>query len=225
VAENDEFVIGKRGYGRNTQTAATVIVQLVEPWPKGGWTRLSSLIYRAGANDHLITVMRPCNMVRFAADAAAAQAAVVLTADPGVYNVKGTLATANNVIAASDYVAYKAADGTFKVDTVASGSGVSPTLTTNLPTGGVKAGDPLWFFGIVTDTNPNNNQAHPRFSGVASTTLTLTGGAGLGTIPDHKLLDLGNGQGQPLVIISDNVTAAGFLENVGVEYVYRSAIS
>ncbi len=221
MAVYEEYPVHQKVYGKITQTAATVIVKLVEPFPSCV-SRITGIRYRVGANDHIITVMRPLNRVTFAADAAASQAVVSLSADPGVYNTNGTLATANNVIAASDYVVYQAADGTFVLDTVASGTGTAPTLTTNLPTGGVKKGDPLWFFGIVTDTNPNDALAHTRFNALASSVVTFGRDDQLGTIPDHKYLKLGNGCFQPLIIHSDNVTAAGFLESVSVQY-YRKA--
>lgn len=223
-----EVVIGRKAYGYKTQTAATKITQLIEPH-QSGFTRLSALRYLVGANDHQLTLMRPFNKVTFTADAAGAQAVVNISADPGNYSALNPLCrTANNLIAANDFVVYRCADGTFVVDTVSSVATLAITLTANVPTGGVKSGDPLWFFGVAADVNPNNALANPILLGSATTTLTLVENEAncLGTIPDlGSGLSLGDGIYQPLILQSNNVTAAGFLELVGVEYVRRSPLA
>lgn len=159
-------------------------------------------------------------MVKVASAAAASQAVINISADPGNYSaLNASCRTANNLIAANDWVVYQAADGTYIVDTVASVSTLAITMTTNCPTGGVLAGAPFWWFGIETDTNPNNGLVHPRFNALANTQLILGRMDGLTTIPDlGGGIQLGNGAWQPCVIVADNVTAAGFLENVGVEF-------
>lgn len=217
-----EHVLGRRSYGKNTQTAGTIIKQLVEPWPNA-WTRITGYRQTVSTTAHLLTLMRPFNLTTFSADAAAAQAVVNITADPGAYSAAGALATANNLIAANDWVVYEAADGTFVMDVVSSVSTLAITLTANLPTGGVKKNGKFWFFGIATDTNPNNNQANPRWNAAASTLFTLSRADALGSIPDHPLLNLGKGRYQPLILQIDNGTAASTMESVGVEYVRKAA--
>lgn len=215
-----EYVVGRRNYGKLTQTAGTVITRLIEPH-RDGITRLTGVQVKTLTTAHLLTLMRPCNRVRFTAAAAAGQAVVNISADPGVYP-SGVRAAAN-VIAAGDFVVYEVADGTFVVDTVASVSTLAITLTTNLPTSGVKSGGLLWWYGIVTDVNPNDAQTHPRWNLDASTATYLTRADGLTSIPDHKLLDIGGGKYQPLILHIDNGTAASILESVGVEYVRKVA--
>lgn len=220
MSEYGERVIGRRGYGLKTESFGTVITRLIEPMPNGV-TRLTGVTTTTLTTAHLLTLMRPCNRVQFTADAAAGQKVVYLSADPGVYSVKGTLAAADTALAASDYVVYEAADGTFVMDLANSVYGAAGvvTLTTNLPTGGVKKGGLVWFYGIVTELNPNNNAAHPRWNLAASTTNVFGRGEQMASLPDHKFLDIGGGCYQPLILHIDNGTAASVLESVGVEYV------
>jgi hypothetical protein len=224
----DDVVVARKAYGYLTQTAATKISRLIEPRPDG-FARLCSLIYLVGANDHQLTLMRPFNRVSFTADAAAGQAVVNISADPGNYSaINPNCRTANNLIAANDFVVYRCADGTFVMDTVASVATLAITLTANVPTGGVKSGDPLWWFGIATDTNPHDAAANPTLLASATTTFTPSVDAcrALGTIPDLAGgPTFGNGMNCPLILQSNNVTAAGFFVNVGVEYVHKSPLT
>ncbi len=216
------YPVGRRTYGKNTQTAATAIVQLIEPW-KDAETRIVGLQYTDLGTSHSITFMRPCNKTTVAADAAAGQASFTLTADPGLYSAGGTFATADNLIAANDYLAYQAADGTWVGDKVAAVAGLNIGMTVNLPTGGVKAGAPVFFYGTAADLNPNNHQVHPQLaSGTASTSLTFKQNEGfcISTIQDVVGLKVNNGVGQPVLIFSNNATAAGVLQYVAVEYVH-----
>ncbi len=206
---------GQNSYGAVTASANSVINRLVEP-VRNALTVITKMVYINQADAHTITVLRPLGSTTFAADAAAGQAAVVLTADPG--NYAATWRTADNLIGSGDYVVYRAADGTYVVDTVASGSGTTPTLTTNLPTLGVLAGAPLWFYGIKTDVNPSNAQAHPKF------TVVPTGsGYGVKNFPDSDsdIVASSIGVYEPLIIQSDNLISAGTLNFVSVAYTNR----
>jgi hypothetical protein len=217
-----EHVLGKRNYGKVTQTAGTAIVRMVEPW-QNGWTRLTMVRYTCGTTAHTLTLMRPFNVVTFTALGASGQAVVNISADPGHYSLAGTIATADNLIAGGDYVVYEVADGSYVVDTVASVSTLAITMTTNLPTSGVAIGGRFWWFGLAADTNPNNNQANPIYNAVASSVLTLGRSDGLCSIPDNRLLNVGKGKYQPLILYDANATAAGTIESVGVEYIRKAA--
>jgi hypothetical protein len=217
-------IAGRKTYGKITQAADTVITRLVEP-RKNVFTHITALAYTAAGTAHTLTIMRPLNKTTFTAAAAAAQAVVNIAADPGVYTGSRT---ANNVIAANDYVVYEAADGTFVLTTVSSVSTLAITLAANLPTGGVLQGGTMWFYGITTDTNPNDAQAHPQHTLTASVTTVLgndpgeAAGSVCSSLPPSKIPAVStllcNGKGDPLIVHSNNATAAGTLENVFVVY-------
>ena len=218
-----------KGWGKLTQNAGTVITRLITPM-QNMFTRLLYLVYTAGATAHTLTVMRPLGVTTFTADAASGQAVVNIAEDPGAYstNTGGTPRTANNGIAANDFVVYEAADGTYVLDTVSSVSTLAITLSNNLPTGGVVEGGKFWFFGVIGDTNPADALAHPQFTLAASTVTTLGGSPGeavggiVGTIPHGELwadMDVRHdGKNQPLIIHSGNATNAGVLEQVVAAY-------
>lgn len=166
--------------GRKDGASTTAFTAIIPPFPvplSSGLrseliSHVTKVIYTTAGTAHTIGIMRPFNWATFAADAAAAQATVVLNSDPGLYataaNWKyntvpgGTPRVANNIIAAGDWVVYQAADGTLVADTVASGNYAALVLTTNVPTGGVKAGGILWFFGVIGDSDPNTGFANPQ---------------------------------------------------------------
>src|SRR5258708_3059183 len=112
-----EYPIGRRNYGRLTQNAGTVITRLIEP-RQSAFTRIMSVFTKTSTTAPILTLMRPLNRTYFTADAAASQAVVNIAADPGDY--PSGVRTADNVIAANDFVVYEAADGTFVLDTVSS---------------------------------------------------------------------------------------------------------
>ncbi len=208
-------LFGTKSYGRLTQNAGTAIVRLVEP-RVGAFTHVSKVWYEAAATAHYMAVMRPLNRTTVASAASASQAVINITADPGDYSTAksgGTVRTSDNAIAANDYCVYQAADGTYVMDTVASVATLAITMTTNVPTGGVSAGAPFWFFGIHSDTNPNDATAHAKFTLPASTTTYLeSDSAGIGFIGTFSgILPAMTGTNEPVVLYIDNATNAGTL--------------
>lgn len=223
-----------RGWGKLTQTAGTLITRLITPL-FGAVTRLVSLAYTCGATAHTLTVMRPLGKTTVASPAAGGQNVINITNDPGKFSTTypgGTSNVADDGIAANDFVAYQCNDGTWVVDTVASVATLALTMTTNVPASGVAAGAPLWFFGIATDTNPADNLPHPQFTLTASqlTTLGDTVGEGIagfvGSIAHPPFMASGgattgnnmDGTNEPLIVQSNNITAAGTLETVQAMY-------
>lgn len=205
---------GQKKYGSVTQTAGTIINRMIEPM-RNAIAVIEKIIYINQADAHTITILRALGVTTFAADAAASQAAFTLTADPGVYLPASSWSTANNTIAAGDYVVYRCADGTYRMDTIASGTqgGGNLTMTNNFPTLGVTAGDPLWFFGIKTDTNPKDAQAHPKLTVIPS-------GSGYGVKEFNDAISAFDFY-EPMIVQSDNLTSAGTLNQVSVVYVDR----
>lgn len=217
----------RRFFGRVTQVADTVITRLIPP-ERGLFTTLADIWYICGGTAHALTVMRPLGKTYTTAAAAAAQAVINVARNPGTYSHFGTISTADNALAANDYCVYQTADGQYVVDTVASVSSLAITMTGNVPTAGVLAGAPFWFFGLTTDLNPANNTAHPVFTLTASATTKLGSDPGdtlvgaLGSIappPETRKLTSTtygrwplNGREEPLIIHSNNATAAGTIE-------------
>lgn len=224
-------VYGKKSYGRITQNANTKIVRLVEPMI-GACTHIQRAVATTSTTAHILTVLRPLNKVTTTAAAAAAQAVINISADPGNYT---GIRTADNAIAASDWVAYQCIDGTWVVDLVSSVSSLAITMTNNVPTSGVASGAEFWFFGIETDSNPCDATVHPRYTCTASSTNVFgsydaaVGWQGSIQAPNSSLFsasllhaDMKTGKGHPLLLVVDNATAAGTLEEVVAFYSDRA---
>ena len=221
-------VVGKKSYGRKTANAGTKIVQLIEPMPNAV-PHLLHVAVTTAATAHILTVLRPLNKTTTSAAAAASQAVINITADPGDYT---GIRTSDNGIAANDYCVYQCTDGTWVVDTVSSVSTLAITMSNNVPTSGVSSGAPFWFFGVETDTNPNDALAHPRYN-LAASGLNQFGspsasvgfdGAINGNFKASSGLDeaMLYGLDHPLILIIDNGSNASYIETVTVVYSDRA---
>lgn len=119
--------------------------------------------------------------------------------------------TANNLIASGDFLAIQTANPAVfflaAVSAAATAANGQVTVTaTAAPTGGVPAGADVYFFGTTTDVHPLTGEAHPAFSGTASTTTTLDGNGG------EVVASVGTDE--PLLFHSNNATATGVLETI-----------
>jgi hypothetical protein len=216
-------IYGSKTYGLKTETADTVITQLVEP-RRNLFTHIAAISYRAAGTAHTLTIMRPFARTTLTAAAAGAQAVINIAADPG--NYPATVRTADNAIAANDYVVVELPDGTFHIGIVSSVATLAITLTANLPTLGAASGAKVWFFGVAANTNPNDAQANPTFTMTASaiTTLGNDPGEAMGSVCGSFVGPTGlglDGKYEPLLVQSNNATAQGFLESVFAVYTNR----
>lgn len=212
------IINGAVAFPSKTANAGTIITQVIPP-RKDCYANLAAVVYTAAATAHTLTVMRPFNWTTFTADAAASQAVVNIAADPGTYSSGGlkdnpgnyTPSVANNGIAANDFVVYELPDGNFTLDTVSSVSSLAVTLSNNVPTGGVRKGMKLWFFGIITNTNPLTGVAHATWALADSATTTLEPTAGVPLLrTTHK--------DHPMILHSGNATNAGTLVRASAFY-------
>lgn len=192
--------------GRKTESAGTKIDVLVPP-KRNRKTKITKVTVQVGATAHTMSFMRPFARTTLSAAALAAQAVINLTADPGDYTGKST---ADNAIAANDYLVIEKPDGTFHVGVVSSVATLAITLTANVPTGGFSSGAKVWFLGIFTDTDPNTAVVHPTVTLPASgqTVLSSAHGAVVETV----------GVYEPILVQVSNATNASTVE--GVEGIY-----
>lgn len=217
--------------GRVTANAGTAYTQFIESLDNPGClTVLNFAQVTVGATAQTLVAMRPlsaqalpgssgqrCSCYLTAA-AAAGQAVININQDPGVYTAYSfkngaTPRTANNGIAANDYLAFQYPDGSWGVDTVSSVSTLAITLSNNLATGGLASGAPVWFFGISTNVNPYDGLVHPTFTLPASTVVNLGS-----TFPFCNSLGLA----EPILLYCANGTNASVLESVGASYANRT---
>jgi hypothetical protein len=194
--------VGHVGY--RTETADTLIEGVIPP-KKGCRTRVMKATYRSGTTAHVLTLMKPLGKTTLTAAAAASQAVVNITADPGL----GTLPGA---IAANDYVVLrKKSTGLCYLHKVSSVSTLAITLTANLAVA-LEAGDDFFFYGVTTNLATAIADGQMSLETTASAVNTYEGtAAGEGCFQS-------NGDDEPLIFSSNNATAAGFLRHIGVAY-------
>lgn len=195
----DPQFVGGTGLGGGTQNAGTVI-QFLAPPRSGAYTRLTTVTYVAGSTAHTVTYMRPIGKTTTSAAAAASQAVINLTADPG---------PSGNGIAANDFLAWQNSDGTFSFDKVSSVASLAITMTNSLSKA-VSSGAPVWDFGITSDTDPRTGVAHPAYVTTASAANTQTDSVG-GVVAALAPFE-------PILLNSDNASNAGKFTQITVAY-------
>lgn len=210
---------GGNTIGKKTATAGTVINVLV-PACKNAYTRVTKIKYTlfypnnssSGAEYslvHSITALRPIGRTVLSAAAAASQAVINLKADPGAaINVLNALGLAN-LIAASDIVVIRQDDGSFVQATVSSVSGLATTLTGNLSYA-ISAGADVWFYGVIADTDPRTNQAHPIFR------VPVAQAANVSEVftDENAGVIASIGYDEPIILQSNNTVDAGNFDQV-----------
>lgn len=183
-------------------------------------THVTKVAYTTGATAHLIGIMRPFNYTWTTAAIAANGTGLTIYDDPGVYSTNykyssplstGTATVADNAIAANDYVAIQLKDGTWHLSTIASGTfaGGDLVLTTAVPNitgGGVASGAPVYFFGVIANSDPATGLVSPQVTIGANETANVSwADATVGPVVALH-------PGDPLLFYSPNGTNAGTLE-------------
>lgn len=191
---------GGNGYTGLTQSAGTRI-RLVVPPNTRGYSRVTKLVYAAGATAHTLTFARPIGKTTANGSAASGQAVINLTADPG---------PSGNAINTSDLLAIRETDGVTRLYTVSSVSTLAITLTGNL-TAGAANGAKVWNFGALGDTDPTTGLVHPTLAAAASPTTVSQEDREGGVIATHE-------RDSPILIDSNNATNAGTFTQISWTY-------
>lgn len=234
--------VGTPPYAYNAANLYTPSVSAAPVATKANWLkapffgviRVTTLAINAGATvPHTVLIQRPLNWTYFPSGLAKNTTAIPngsgsgstgLFDDPGVYSTNYKYPTAGALFpgqvadaaisSTNLYVAYQLADGTWQLDTIASGTFNSTlTLTTGTPNrngGAILAGAPLFYFGAVPGTllDPANGQ-------VAASYLTHTASV-VNTFQDNIAgLYTALHAGDPMLVYDANGTNADVIEVAG----------
>jgi hypothetical protein len=190
------------GTGAQTLNTAGTPYTIPLPCRPGLKVALDSLVYTAGATAHKATLMRALDRTTLTAAPLTNQAVINIAA-----NVGAGLATGANAIAAGDWLIIKSrATGILYPVKVSSVSSLAITLTANVPYA-FAVGDPVYFYGIAADIEPETGLAHPAYALAASTTVTVSNSTGNGLAASSRM-------GEPVLLFIDNVTAQGTVNQV-----------
>ena len=199
-------------------------------------SRLATLQYTNPADAHALTILRPLNFTYFTAAVAAGTTNLPVAGDPGVYSTNylypltggngfangpgGPSQVSDHAAASGDYVMYQLLDGTWYVDTVAAGvysAGIlavtngppSPTVAAN---GGCNANGPVFYFGSTSTLDPATGYKPSTISTTATAATTIwIANTYAGSVTTLHY-------GDPLIVLSNNVTAAGTFNDVTIVY-------
>lgn len=189
---------GGNGHGGATQNAGTLI-QFVVPSRGNQITRVTRLSYLDSGTAHTITIMRPIGRTTVAGAAAVGQTLLNFTSEPGL---------GANTLAANDFVVIQEKDGiqrVYKISAVPTSYPGQVTLASNL-VAGCLGNEPVWNYGITTDTGVDGN-AHPFFTSLATSAIQTFTDSDSGIVAGFK-------PGDPLLLNSNNATNAGKLSNI-----------
>lgn len=205
-AEDKTNDMGAWGRGKRTETAGTVINTLV-PGTPGAYTYLTFARYTAQGTAHTLTMLRGQTHAECAT--AAAAAATAITVDRDMQDGAG------NALAANDYVAIKLDNGDWHlglVDTSGwtdANNTITLTSGTAIPTGrSVAVGAPVVSFGVAGDAN----HAAYTLTGTASATSNYPAVANAGPLAKSPQ------RNSPILLQSNNATAAGTIEGVSATF-------
>jgi hypothetical protein len=196
-------------YGSNLTAAAGTPITFMAPPSREGYTLLTAFIYKAAGTEHTVTVMRSLEATTLSASEAAAATVIDVTAAPGTGTPAG-------LIAANDWVVIQLDDGNFFLVKVSSVSANAITIATALPSAAA-ASNAFWFFGAPGDhvssqtTLKTNHAVGSQYKTGTSQTITRADYAA-GLLRSHA-------KHQPVVLYSDNATAAGQFEQITGAYV------
>lgn len=203
----------KKGFGfaGGTQTAGTVITALVQP-VRRMWTVLTTLIYTSAGTAHSLALMKPLSRGITTQAQVAGDTLVKSTTELGAAATNPATGAMLNAAAANDYIAVRLDNGRAHLSTISSVSTTSGVTTYNLntaiPTGrSVPANARIWYFGLTSD-------GHPILKPAVSVTSTKQD-VEAGLLSSDQPHD-------PLLVISDNITAAGNIEVVSGGYFSRA---
>lgn len=207
------------GIGRRTASAGTAIPIFIVPRPDRK-AKITYFKYTSLGTQHTVTAMRPLAKTTVKVAAAAGATSLVLTRDPGAYAANAAYdsrpvpSIADNIAQSGDYIAVRKPDGTWLFVTISGctvGADLSATVTVSaLPTGGIAAGAPVYFFGAAGDTDPNTGLALESFAPTVSATTPYDANGG-------AIVESLN-MGDPIALVSNNLVAAGIIEYVSGIY-------
>lgn len=196
---------GSFAYKRVTQTAGTVITRLIEPAMRGAKTRLTQLTYISGGTQHTVTILKALARTTVTAAQSASDTAVSVVSK----------AFRGDTVAASDYIVIQHNDGTFGAYLVSAVSNLTftiPSLSAALAIGNL-----VWIMGATGEAE------HIVLSPPASATTRYQDSIGGIACSGYRSVSGGtiyqrSGNDDPLLIHSNNATAASVVESASGYY-------
>lgn len=202
--EAPALIAHRGGFGIMNQSATADTVVVVNTQGKrGAYTYLVFVRYTVAGTAHTLNFMRAASKAKVATELAAAGTALVV--DAALTDGGG------NAIAANDYLAIELEDGLWHVSTISAWNGTTKTATLNtaIPTGyTARKNADVRCYGVPADTY---HDAYEIATGTSNTT-SHPAVANAGPLMRSKY------KNEPILLYSNNATAAGTFNNVAAIY-------
>lgn len=193
--------------GAKTQTAGTAITQLIQP-RSGSFVRVNKIGYTSGSTAHTLQFLRSQGSTVTTAASAAGDSTITLSSTSPITS---DFADASETLAANDYLAVQSTDGSYELVKVSSVSGQVVTLAATLAKA-VASGAKVYAFYELARAATAAGRPAILFYPTASALSTMGGES-----PEAAIVD-GDAAGAPVMLHSDNATAAGYVQYVAGVY-------
>jgi len=193
--------------GAKTQTAGTAITQLIQP-RSGSFVRVNKIGYTSGSTGHTLQFLRSQGSTVTTAASAAGDSTITLSSTSPITS---DFSAATETLAANDYLAVQSTDGTYELVKVSSVSGSVVTLTATLAKA-VASGATVYAFYELA--RPSSSAGRPAIAFYPTASALSTMG---GESPEAAIVD-GDKAGAPVMVHSDNATAAGYIQYLAGVY-------
>lgn len=190
-----------------TASAGTAIFKLIRG-ADGLITTINNIIYTSGSTAHTITILRPVAATTAAGGTNGGES-VITFADLGAMKI--TNSSSIELAATNDYIAWINTNGQYAYDTIGSVSGNEVTTTNSIGTA-IDGGAPVWIFGELARTT------HVTLSPPVSATTSMDVQVQAGQ-PGQINTNVRVGDGDPVIVTSNNATAAGTIVSISGTYV------
>lgn len=199
-----------RGY--HTESSGTAIKEVI-PAAGDGIPQINRLVYTSAGTAHTIYLMRACGETTTVQGSLTGVSTLTLAkTDPG----KATTG-ADETLASGDYLVWYDENSVYHADTVSSVSGSVVTMT-NALTADVLTGAKVWAFMEV------GRSIHTQLKPATSTTTEYIGNFQAG-LPKQQGVNISRtGVGEPLLVVVNNITAAGSIDYISGTYASSSNV-
>lgn len=189
--------------GAKTQSADTVITQLIQP-KSGAIARVNKIQYTSGSTAHTLQFLRSQGSTTTTAASAAGDSTITLSSTSPITS---DFSSASETLAANDWLAVQSTDGTYELAKVSSVSGSVVTLTATLAKAVASGATVYAFYELARAATAAGRPAilfYPTVSTLSS----------IGSEDHASAIVDGVVAGAPVMVHSSNATGQGYIQAI-----------
>ena len=192
--------------GTKTANAGTAFYAAIPP-KSGAYTKIHRLVYTTGTTAHTLSILKAQGKTTTSAAAAASDTALTLTSINPAVDASGASLSEN--LAASDFIVVQHSDGTWGAYLISAINTTTKVVTINALAKAVASGAVVYAMHELARTTGKDSI---QITTTASSTQTFETYAPEGGIASSA------GENEPLIVHSNNATAAGSVVHLSAIY-------